>query len=123
MTRHHSTIDEGDAASAAAGLTPLAWRGPEAPSPAAVAARLREEGVEPHQWSNGPGDRYGTHDHPYEKVLVCAAGSITFLVGTEARPVSLRPGDGFVMPPGTRHAAVVGPEGCVCLEGSRPARR
>jgi quercetin dioxygenase-like cupin family protein len=101
------------------GLRRLAWHGPEAPSPGAVARRLREEGVEPHQWSNGPGDRYATHRHDYEKVLMCAAGSITFLVGPAGEPVELRAGDGLVLPAGTSHAAVVGDEGCVCLEGSR----
>jgi quercetin dioxygenase-like cupin family protein len=50
---------------------------------------------------------------------VCAAGSITFLVGTEAAPIELQPGDGFMMPPGTPHAALVGPRGCTCLEGYR----
>jgi uncharacterized protein YjlB len=50
---------------------------------------------------------------------MCAAGSITFLVGTDATAVELLPGDGFVMPAGTTHAAVVGPTGCTCLEGYR----
>ena len=97
----------------------LTWTGTEPPSPTGVAARLRAEGVEPHQWSNGPGERYGTHDHGYTKVLMCAAGSITFLVGPEGSPIELRAGDGFELPAGTSHAAVVGPEGCTCLEGSR----
>ncbi|HXG26874.1 MAG TPA: cupin domain-containing protein [Candidatus Binatia bacterium] len=96
----------------------LTWRDPDPPSPASVARRLREEGVEPHAWSNGPGDRYGTHDHGYTKVLMCAAGSITFHVGPEGTPFELRAGDGFVLPAGTRHSAVVGPEGCTCLEGT-----
>jgi quercetin dioxygenase-like cupin family protein len=100
-------------------LARLAWRAAEPPTPASVADRLREEGVEPHQWSNGPGDRYGAHRHDYEKVLMCAAGSITFLVGPAGAPVELRAGEGFVLPAGTLHAAVVGPEGCVCVEGSR----
>lgn len=102
-----------------AGLRRLSWAGAARPSPATVARRLREEGVEPHAWSNGPGDRYGSHEHPYEKVLMCAAGSITFLIGQDAAPVELAAGDGFVLPAGTRHAAVVGPAGCTCLEGSR----
>jgi quercetin dioxygenase-like cupin family protein len=101
------------------GIKRLAWRGPDAPSPDAVARRLREEGVEPHRWSNGPGDRYATHQHGYDKVLMCAAGSITFLVGAAGDPVELHAGDGFILPAGTSHAAVVGPQGCVCLEGSR----
>ena len=116
MTQEPRAIEEGSVPS---GLRRLTWRSEDAPSPAAVAKRLRDEGVEPHQWSNGPGDRYGSHDHGYTKVLMCAAGSITFLVGPHESPVELRAGDGFVLPAGTRHAAIVGPEGCTCLEGSR----
>ena len=87
---------------------------------AAAAERLRVLGVSPYAWSNAPGDRYAAHEHATTKLLACAAGSITFLVGAEATPVELRAGDGFVLPAGTRHAAVVGPGGCTCLEGHRP---
>jgi uncharacterized protein YjlB len=85
----------------------------------AAEARLRALGVEPYAWSNGPGDRYGAHEHDFTKLLVCAEGSITFLVGEAAEPLELVAGEGFVLPAGTRHAAVVGPEGCTCLEGHR----
>jgi quercetin dioxygenase-like cupin family protein len=100
-------------------VTRLAWRSAEPPSPASVRIRLRDEGVEPHEWANGPGDRYATHNHGFTKVLMCAAGSITFLVGPDAAPLELRAGDGFILPAGTPHGAVVGSDGCVCLEGSR----
>jgi hypothetical protein len=100
-------------------LGPLPWARDDEPNPATVAARLRAAGVEPYAWSNGPHDRYAAHDHPYAKLLMCAAGSITFLVGADAVPVTLEPGDGFVLPPGTLHAAVVGAAGCTCLEGHR----
>jgi mannose-6-phosphate isomerase-like protein (cupin superfamily) len=83
--------------------------------------RLRALGVEPHAWSNGPGDTYAAHEHPTTKLLVCAEGSITFLVGDERVPVELRAGRGIVLPAGTRHSAVVGGDGCTCLEGHRPA--
>ena len=85
----------------------------------AARARLRELGVEPSTWSNAPGDTYAAHDHAWTKLLVCAEGGITFFVGEDATPVPLRPGDGFVLPPRTRHSAEVGPEGCVCVEGHR----
>jgi len=87
---------------------------------AAAEARLRAAGAEPMAWSNGPGDRYAAHEHGYAKLLICAVGSITFHIGPEATPVELTAGDGFVLPPGTLHAAVVGSEGCTCLEGHRP---
>lgn len=90
---------------------------------AAAAARLRALGVTPAAWSNGPGDRYAAHEHATTKLLVCAEGSITFLVGVDATPVELRAGEGFVLPAGTRHAAVVGPAGCTCLEAHRPTGR
>jgi quercetin dioxygenase-like cupin family protein len=100
-------------------LVALPWDRDEPPDVVSVTLRLRDAGVEPHAWSNGPGDRYGVHSHDYTKVLVCAAGSITFLVGPDATPVELLPGDGFILPPTTPHAAIVGPTGCTCLEGSR----
>lgn len=94
---------------------------PGDPSPglAAAEARLRSLGVTPTAWSNGPGDTYAAHGHATTKLLVCAAGSITFLVGTHRAPAELRAGDGFELPAGTRHAAVVGSGGCTCVEGHR----
>jgi len=93
--------------------------GPDRPGVPAAEARLRSHGVEPHAWSNAPGDRYAAHEHAFTKLLVCAEGSITFLVGDGGEAVELAAGQGFVLPAGTRHAAVVGPDGCTCLEGHR----
>ena len=98
-------------------LTRLGWDVGEPPSVASVERRLRREGVEPSVWSNGPHDRYAPHSHPYTKLLICAAGSITFTVDGE--PVALQAGDGFLLPPETTHAATVGPDGCTCVEGHR----
>jgi uncharacterized protein YjlB len=96
---------------------------PGAPSPgrSAAEARLRALGVEPRAWSNGPGDSYAAHEHTTTKLLVCVEGSIVFEVGPEAVAVELVAGDGFILPAGTEHAALVGPRGCTCLEGHRPA--
>ena len=94
--------------------------GPNRPGVAAAEARLRALGVAPYSWSNGPGDRYGAHEHGFTKLLVCAAGSITFLIGEPPEAVELDAGEGLVLPAGIRHAAVVGPDGCTCLEGHRP---
>ncbi len=98
-------------------LTRLDWRGEEPPSRSAVERRLRAEGVQPYAWSNGAGDRYEPHAHAYTKLLICAEGSITFDV--EGESIELQPGQGFVLPPDTRHGAVVGPRGCTCVEGHR----
>lgn len=100
-------------------LAALEWRGANPPDTESVAARLRTEGVEPTAWTNAPGDRYARHSHAYTKLLMCAAGSITFLVGPDRAAVELQPGDGFILPSGTEHSAIVGPTGCTCLEGHR----
>ena len=96
-----------------------------------VAARLRAAGLDPSPWSNGPGDRYGAHEHGYDKVIAVEAGSITFGLPDLDQWIELAVGDRLELPAGTRHDALVGSDGVTCLEahlpagslGSVPARR
>jgi hypothetical protein len=90
---------------------------------AELAARLRALGTEPSAWSNGPRDRYGAHEHGYDKTLVCERGSIVFGLVDESRQIELRPGDRLDLPAGMNHDALVGDEGVTCLEGHFPAGR
>jgi quercetin dioxygenase-like cupin family protein len=83
--------------------------------------RLAQEGLDPGAWSNGPGDRYGAHDHAYDKVIVVAAGSIHFGLPTTGTGVDLSPGDRLDLPAGTTHDASVGERGVTCLEAHLPA--
>lgn len=80
---------------------------------------LRREADDVYGWSNGPGDRYARHTHPYTKILYCVTGSIDFSL--DGRVIHLRAGDRMVVPAGTPHEATVGPDGCACVEGK--ARR
>jgi quercetin dioxygenase-like cupin family protein len=81
---------------------------------------IEAEGAGPaRRWGNGPGDRYGRHDHPSHKVLFCVSGSIVFHL--DDGDVELAPGDRLDLPAGTPHAATVGPTGCECVEGYRRA--
>jgi mannose-6-phosphate isomerase-like protein (cupin superfamily) len=84
--------------------------------PNAIEKRLRDEARDAYGWSNGPGDRYPEHAHTYNKLLYCTSGSIDFILG-DGRTLTLRPGDRMMLPAGTRHAALVGPDGCACVEG------
>ena len=86
-----------------------------------LAARLRGEGLAPSAWSNGPGDRYGAHDHDYDKVIVVERGSIRFGLPAEGTSIDLARGDRLALPAGTRHDAVVGSDGVTCLEAHLPA--
>ena len=82
-------------------------------------ARLEIETGGGYSWSNAPGDRYGAHSHTFEKVLYCVEGSITFNLENEGRSVELQAGERLLLPARTVHSAVVGPAGCVCIEGHR----
>jgi quercetin dioxygenase-like cupin family protein len=86
-----------------------------------VVERMRAEGLEPGAWSNGPGDRYGAHEHGYDKVIVVAEGSIDFGLPGRGELVRLATGDRLELPAGTAHDALVGPDGVTCLEAHRPA--
>lgn len=85
----------------------------------ALRVRLIDEGLDPGAWSNGPGDRYATHDHHYDKVIVVASGSIRF--GLAVGPIDLELGDRLELPAGTAHDAIVGPHAVTCLEAHLPA--
>ena len=87
---------------------------------AAAAARLAAEGLAASRWDNEPGDRYGAHEHAYDKVIVVEQGSITFELTGPATSIALAEGDRLELPAGTRHAAVVGPAGVACLEAHLP---
>ena len=81
--------------------------------------KLQSEASHCYSWSNGPGDKYGAHSHDYEKVLYCVSGSITFVLETDGKSLVLKPGDRMVVPTGFVHSAVVGAQGCTCIEGRR----
>lgn len=81
-----------------------------------VRAGLERRGLALRSWANGPGDTYGWHDHPYHKTLVCLEGTIVF--HTDDGDLALTPGDVVELPPGTRHAATVGPAGVRCAEAA-----
>src|SRR3954468_91209 len=95
---------------------PLAGALDAAVAPRAAAAAMRAEGLQSYAWENPPGDVYPPHRHAYAKVLFCTRGSIRFDLPEEGRSVELCAGDRLDLAAGTAHAAVVGPDGVVCLE-------
>lgn len=99
------------------------WPGQPPPSRGDLEARFAALGLSPSWWSNGPGFRYATHSHGYDKVLYCASGSITFRLEPTGRELELGPGDRLEIPAGTAHSAVVGPYGVSCAEAARSVNR
>ena len=92
-------------------------------TPEELDARLRAEGLNAGAWSNAPHDRYPAHEHAYDKVLVCTAGSIVFGLPGRGESIELRVGGRLELPAGTAHDALVGPDGVTCLEAHLPAGR
>lgn len=91
--------------------------GPTPPSRGEIEQRFGAEGLSPSSWGNAPGDTYGRHSHGYHKVLYCVSGSIVFHMSDG--DVALAPGDRLDVPPGTDHAATVGPDGVECMEAKK----
>lgn len=92
------------------------WPGEPNPSAESVRAVVKTEGHSFYDWSNGPGDRYATHTHAYDKLLYCLRGSITFVLPLTGERCELFPGDRMELPAGTPHSAEVGNNGVLCCE-------
>jgi len=95
------------------------WSGPQPPGETAIRRRLDDEGLRPYRWSNGPGDVYSAHTHPYHKVIYVVLGSITFALPRQGRSLTLHAGDRLDLPAHVAHSAVVGDAGVACLEAHR----
>jgi mannose-6-phosphate isomerase-like protein (cupin superfamily) len=95
------------------------WSEDKKPEKTALLHKMSQEGLDPYSWSNGPGDVYGAHQHPYHKVIYVVSGSITFGLPEEGESVDLQAGDRLDLPAGVVHNAVVGQNGVVCLEAHR----
>jgi len=68
------------------------------PSKHEARGRLAAEGLTASAWGNGPFDHYPEHRHGYDKVLVAAAGAITFHLPELGRDVLLAAGDRLDLP-------------------------
>jgi quercetin dioxygenase-like cupin family protein len=78
-----------------------------------------DEGLSPYSWSNGPHDVYSAHSHSYDKVIYVVQGSITFNLPELDQRLTLKAGDRLDLPANIVHAAIVGPQGVVCLEAHK----
>jgi quercetin dioxygenase-like cupin family protein len=92
------------------------WVGETPPTEAELRRKLNEQGLSVHRWSNGPGDTYGKHSHPFQKVIYVVQGNINFILPERGEQLNLNAGDRLDLPKDVAHEAVVGPQGVVCLE-------
>jgi quercetin dioxygenase-like cupin family protein len=67
-----------------------------------------------------PGAVVPEHSHDNEEFGQVISGSLELTA--DGRTVTLHTGDGFLLPPGVRHGALAGAEGCELLECYAPPR-
>lgn len=75
---------------------------------------LKSKDITAERWTASEGQNFAPHQHPYDKQLWCAEGSIIFAVA--GKHISLQPGDALDLPAGTEHEAIAGISGAVCYE-------
>ena len=97
-------------------LSVTPWDGQEPLSEGAVERRMQAEGLTFYAWSNGPGDVYAAHTHPYHKVIYVARGAIVFGLPQSDQHLYLHQGDRLTLPAGTVYEATVGTQGVLCYE-------
>lgn len=95
------------------------WAGATAPAERELRAALSAEGLAPYAWGDPACAVYTAHRHSYHKVLYCVSGAIRFDLPDDGEWLELGPGDRLDLPARVLHAAVVGPNGVVCLEAHR----
>jgi quercetin dioxygenase-like cupin family protein len=60
------------------------------------------------------------HEHPHEQIGAVLEGWLDLTIGGETR--RLEPGQTYTIPPGVRHMATTGGEGCLVLDLFAPPR-
>ncbi len=95
------------------------WQNPEPPSEKELQAALLREGLFPFAWSNLPGDFYPPHVHPFDTVTYVVRGTVTWIRMDTGEELELTAGDRIVLPRGLSHAARIGAQGALCIEGHR----
>ncbi len=86
---------------------------------------LANRNIETERWHADGGEVFAAHQHPHDKRLWCAEGSMNLMVTDPEtgviKSISLQPGDSLELPAGTVHEAVAGISGVVCYESPKLA--
>jgi len=99
------------------GVGGVAWAGARPPGAVELGRRLASEGFDAFLWRDRPGARHPDHRHDRDESLWLVHGEITFAIAGQSH--ALAPGDRLLLPAGTVHAALAGPEGAAYLIGRR----
>ena len=77
--------------------------------------QLESEYPHVYEWQDPAGTVYEEHEHQGKTTLWLTDGSIEMNVAGEI--IKLKAGDRYDVPPKTKHAAIVGPDGWIVIVG------
>lgn len=95
----------------------IEWKEASPPSEDALRKRLEDEGFSIFCWQDAPGADYQPHTHDHDESLWMIEGEMTF--GAGGQQWSLTAGDRLMLPQGTVHTAVAGPQGAKYFIGQK----
>jgi quercetin dioxygenase-like cupin family protein len=98
-------------------LERIPWPESTQPREDELRRRLCADGFDVTAWSDPPRRTYAPHSHDHDESLWCVRGAITFQIDGTDYP--LGPGDRLMLPRGTTHAALAGPNGATYLIGEK----
>jgi uncharacterized protein YjlB len=93
------------------------WNAANPPTEYLLVEILRQQGLNPVSWSNGPYDTYSPRKHNYLRVIYVVRGSITFIMPVLSLRLELKAGDRLELPAGVVHRVEIGADGAACVEG------
>jgi len=88
----------------------------------AIKQRLLRKGFSLiNEYNDPPNEIFPDHDHSGDQLLIVVRGSIE--VTMNGKTSILKPGDEIFAPAKVMHSAKIGPEGCLYIDGERPATK
>ncbi len=93
------------------------WNAANPPTESLLMEIMKQQGLNPVLWSNGPHDTYSLRKHKYLRIIYVVRGSIAFIMPTLKLRFDLKPGDRLELPIGIVHRVEIGLEGVTCAEG------
>ncbi len=93
------------------------WAAANPPTEKLLMEIMKQQGLHPVVWSNGPGDTYSPRKHTYLRIIYVVRGSITFIMPVLKQTVTLIAGDRLELPASTVHRVEIGAGGVTCVEG------
>jgi len=93
------------------------WEAANPPTEKLLMEIMKQQGLNPVSWSNGPYDTYSPRKHHYLRIIYVVRGTIVFILPLLKLRLELMAGDRLELPAGIVHSVEIGAQGVTCVEG------